>query len=69
MRRRPRPGNGKAANFARSLSFVLRSLLLLPSGSAVVLALEGDVLQMALRLLGPVLIGLVALGLRARVQR
>jgi len=57
------------AGFDHVLVFVLRSALLLPTPSSFVLGFGGDVIQIVFRLLGPLLIGLLVLGLRARVQR
>jgi uncharacterized protein YjbI with pentapeptide repeats len=56
------------ACFGKDVVFVLRSALLLPTPQAVLTSL-GDTIQITLRLLGPLLIGLFALGLRARVHR
>jgi len=57
------------ASLGHSLVFVLRSALLLPTGSSFVVDLEAEVIQIVFRVLGPLLLGLVALGLRARVRR
>ena len=52
-----------------ALIFALRSMLLLPNSTHVVTTTAGDGLQVALRVLGPVLIALVALGVRSQVKR
>lgn len=57
------------ADFEQSLVFVLRSALLLPTGTAVVAAVGAEWIQIAARVLGPLLIGLFAFGTRARVHR
>lgn len=52
-----------------ALVFVLRSVLLLPNSDNVTTTTAGDGLQVVLRVLGPLLIGLIALGVRAQVKR
>jgi hypothetical protein len=52
-----------------ALIFVMRSMLLLPNSHNVTTTTAGDAIQVALRVLGPLLIGLIALGLRAQVKR
>jgi len=65
-----------AANFglgrvssSDALVFALRSMLLLPNSHNVASSTSGDALQVALRVLGPLLIGLIVLGIRAQVKR
>jgi uncharacterized protein YjbI with pentapeptide repeats len=55
--------------FEQSLVFVLRSALLLPTSAGLALSTDAEWIQIGARLLGPLLIGLFALGLRARVHR
>ena len=55
--------------FEQSLVFVLRSALLLPTSSGLALSTGAEWIQIGARLLGPVLLGLFAFGLRARVHR
>jgi hypothetical protein len=52
-----------------ALIFTLRSMLLLPNTHHVVTTTAGDGLQVALRVLGPILIALIALGVRSQVKR
>jgi hypothetical protein len=52
-----------------SLIFVLRSALLLPTVSMVAVSNAADWIQIVARIAGPLLLGLFAFGLRARVQR
>jgi uncharacterized protein YjbI with pentapeptide repeats len=52
-----------------ALVFVLRSMLLLPNSHNALTTTAGDALQVALRVIGPVLISLVALGVRAQIKR
>ena len=54
---------------ADALVFAMRSMLLLPNSANVSTTTAGDALQVALRVLGPILIGLVVLGVRAQVKR
>lgn len=65
--------NGKLAveapNFETSMVFVLRSALLLPTAAATVLSAPANWIQIAARLLGPLLLGLFVFGLRARIHR
>jgi uncharacterized protein YjbI with pentapeptide repeats len=60
---------GSAVGLGGSLVFVLRSALLLPTSSAVVLGTGAEWVQIAARVLGPLSIGLFGFGVRARVQR
>jgi uncharacterized protein YjbI with pentapeptide repeats len=55
--------------FEQSLVFVLRSALLLPTSAGLALSTSAEWIQIGARLLGPLLIGLFAFGLRARVHR
>lgn len=57
------------AGFEQSLVFVLRSALLLPTSEGVTAATGADWIQIAARILGPLLLGLFAFGMRARVHR
>jgi hypothetical protein len=54
---------------ADALVFAMRSMLLLPNSANVSTTTAGDALQVALRVLGPILIALIALGVRAQVKR
>jgi hypothetical protein len=66
----PRPPSPSVAERSGPAAvYVIRSLLLLPTSGNVETTTEGDALQAALRLLGPLLLGFVALGLRAQVKR
>jgi uncharacterized protein YjbI with pentapeptide repeats len=67
-------GNGAATSLAdldveAAVIFVLRSALLLSSGEALSLKAGGEWLQIAARVVGPVLVGLFVFGLRARLHR
>lgn len=57
------------AGFDDLLIFVLRIALLLPTLTAAAVSSAADWIQIVARILGPLLIGLFAFGLRARVQR
>jgi uncharacterized protein YjbI with pentapeptide repeats len=57
------------AGFEQCLVFVLRSALLLPTSEGVTAATGADWIQIAARILGPLLLGLFAFGMRARVHR
>jgi len=57
------------ATFNQCLVFVIRSALLLPTGGSIVASTGGEWVQVAARILGPLLIGLFAFGMRARVHR
>lgn len=57
------------ATFEDCIIFVLRSALLLPTPSTVDASNAALWIQIGARILGPLLIGLFAFGLRARVQR
>jgi hypothetical protein len=54
---------------ADALVFAFRSVLLLPNSDNVDTTTASDALQIPLRVLGPLLIGLVVLGVRAQVKR
>lgn len=56
-------------NFEESVVFVLRGALLLPTTTGVLLTTEANWIQIVARVLGPLLLGLFAFGLRARVHR
>jgi uncharacterized protein YjbI with pentapeptide repeats len=58
-----------AASFEECLVFVLRSAFLLPTSSGVSASIGAEWIQIAARVLGPLLIGLFAFGMRARVHR
>jgi len=58
-----------SASFEQCLVFVFRSALLLPNSAAVVPSIGAEWIQIAARVLGPLLLGLFAFGLRARVHR
>lgn len=58
-----------AADFGQCLIFVLRSALLLPTSTEVRAGSGAEWIQIAARVLGPLLIGLFAFGMRARVHR
>ncbi len=58
-----------AADFGQSLVFVLRSALLLPTSAEVRAGTAAEWIQIAARVLGPLLVGLFAFGMRARVHR
>jgi len=62
-------GFEKHQSIARAFTFTLTSTVYVGQQPAHGLTPGGDVLQLALRLLGPLLIGLALLGLRTRVQR
>lgn len=57
------------ASFEQCLVFVLRSALLLPTSAAVAAATGAEWIQITARILGPLLVGLFAFGMRARVHR
>ncbi len=57
------------SDFEEALVFVLRSALLLPTSARIVTASGGEWIQIAARVIGPILVGLFAFGLRARVHR
>jgi uncharacterized protein YjbI with pentapeptide repeats len=57
------------AGFEQCLVFVLRSALLLPTSASVTTATGAEWIQIAARILGPILLGLFAFGMRARVHR
>jgi uncharacterized protein YjbI with pentapeptide repeats len=69
------PGNGPAgatltpANFEQCVVFVLRSALLLPTSTSVTASTGAEWIQIAARIVGPLLVGLFAFGIRARVHR
>ena len=69
------PGQGPAhpsfaeANFEQCVVFVLRSALLLPTSPQVIESTGAEWVQICARLLGPLLVGLFAFGMRARVHR
>ena len=52
-----------------ALVYAMRSMLLLPNSANVSTTTAGDALQVALRVIGLLLIGLVVLGVRAQVKR
>jgi hypothetical protein len=58
-----------AASFEQCLVFVLRSALLLPTSPGVSASIGAEWIQIAARVLGPLLISLFAFGMRARVHR
>lgn len=58
-----------AADFGQCLVFVLRSALLLPTSTEVRAGTGAEWIQIAARVLGPLLVGLFAFGMRARVHR
>jgi hypothetical protein len=62
-----RPGG--ALGLSEAFVFVLRSALLLQTSTAVVLSTGGEWVQIVARILGPVLLGLFAFAVRARVHR
>ena len=62
------PGLEKG-NTIDALAYAARSVLPLPNSESITATTTGDALQVGLRVLGPVLIGLVVLGLRAQVKR
>jgi uncharacterized protein YjbI with pentapeptide repeats len=57
------------ATLGQILVFVIKSGLLLPAPTNLRLTLDAEILQVIARVVGPLLLGLFALGLRARVQR
>lgn len=57
------------ASFEQCVVFVLRSALLLPTSPGFASSTGAEWIQIAARILGPLLIGLFAFGLRARVSR
>jgi len=57
------------ANFADCLLFTVRAALLLPSSPSLQADRWAQALQIALRIVGPTMIALIALGLRSRVKR
>lgn len=57
------------SDFEEAVVFVFRSALLLPTSARTVVATGGEWIQIGCRVIGPVLIGLFAFGLRARVHR
>lgn len=59
----------KTGGAGDALVFAFRSVLLLPNSDNIETTTAGDALQVALRILGPLLIALIALGLRAQVKR
>lgn len=63
------PETGPTVDLGESFVFVIRSALLLPTSSTVVPSPAAEWVQIAARILGPISIGLFALGVRARVQR
>jgi hypothetical protein len=58
-----------AANFEQCLVFVLRSALLLPTSPGFAASTGAEWIQIVARILGPLLVGLFAFGLRARIHR
>jgi uncharacterized protein YjbI with pentapeptide repeats len=61
--------NFAPASFEQCLVFVLRSALLLPTSPGFASSTGAEWIQIAARIFGPLLIGLFAFGLRARVRR
>jgi uncharacterized protein YjbI with pentapeptide repeats len=57
------------ADFSDAAVFVLRSALLLPTSASIVVTAGGEWVQIAARLLGPVLLGLFGFGLRSGIRR
>ncbi len=60
---------GQGRGLADSLVFALQSTTSLLRAPDITLTLPGQVIQIALRLLGPLLFGLALLSLRGRVKR
>ncbi len=60
---------GASEDFLGSLVFVLRSALLLPTSTSVTVSSGGEWVQVIARVFGPVLLGLIAFGLRTRIRR
>ncbi|HWI95659.1 MAG TPA: pentapeptide repeat-containing protein [Solirubrobacterales bacterium] len=57
------------SSFEQCLVFVLRSALLLPTSAEIAASTGAEWVQIGARIVGPLLIGLFAFGMRARVHR
>jgi hypothetical protein len=58
-----------ARSYSRSLLVSVESVISLPRPPEIKLTAEGEIVQVALRLLGPLLVGLAVLAIRARIKR